>query len=79
MAALSDAIAFLEREDWEAAHAIAQDDSSSLGSWAHGIVHMMEGDLANASYWYRQAGREFPSPPDIAGEIAALKERLGEE
>ena len=54
----------LEAGDWQAAHVIAQDDGSALGSWAHGIVHLMEGDVANAGYWYpprrpRPAGR-FP-------------------
>ena len=76
MTALSDAIAFLEAGDWEAAHVIAQDDPSSLGSWAHGIVHLMEGDLANAGYWYRRAGRQLPDSADIAEEIAALKKSV---
>ena len=73
MGTLADAIEFLEAGDWQAAHAIVQKDSSSQGSWAHGIVHMMEGDLGNADYWYRRAGRARPDVDSINAEIAALK------
>lgn len=66
-------IALLEGGDWEAAHKIVQQDASPHGSWAHGIVHLMEGDLANAAYWYRRAGREQPGANAAAEEIAALK------
>src|SRR5438105_6232193 len=38
----------------------AGDEASPLSCWAHGIVHLMEGDLSNARYWYREAGRAFP-------------------
>jgi hypothetical protein len=75
--ALRDAVARLERGDWQAAHVIAQqDEESPLSCWAHGIVHVMEGDLANARYWYREAKRAFPQDYSIPAEIAALKEAL---
>ena len=82
MATLNDAIDHLEAGDWEAAHAIAQSDSTANGCWTHGIVHIMEGDLRNAAYWYRRAGREPPSgeiisKADLAKEIAALKSTIG--
>lgn len=77
MAALSQAIELLAAGDWQAAHAIVQKDSSCHGSWAHGIVHMMEGDLRNAGYWYGRAGRELPTVDAIQAEIAALKEAAG--
>jgi hypothetical protein len=73
MSNLKDAIAFLEAGDWESAHAIVQEDPSTLGSWAHGIVHLLEGDVANAGYWYRRANRELAGTPETADEIAALK------
>lgn len=76
MATLSDALRHLEAGDWQAAHVIVQDDSSPLASWAHGIVHLMEGDLDNAAYWYRQAGRSRPDPARIPDEIAALGDTL---
>ena len=66
-------MALLEAGDWQAAHVIAQRDGSALGSWAHGIVHLMEGDVANAGYWYHRAGRNVPDVSRMAEEIAALK------
>ena len=68
---LAVAVALLETGDWQAAHAIVQEDEeSALACWAHGIVHVMEGDLANARYWYKKAGRPFGE--DVPQEIAAL-------
>ncbi|MGH8764150.1 MAG: tetratricopeptide repeat protein [Burkholderiales bacterium] len=74
---LSKALALLRRGDWEAAHRIVQrDEESPLACWAHGIVHLMEGDTSNARYWYREAKREFPGHPSIADEIDALDKAL---
>ena len=78
METLSDAVRFLEAGDWQAAHRIVQDDPGPLASWAHGIVHLIEGDLGNAGYWYRQAGRTAPDPEQIGEEISALGKRLRE-
>jgi Flp pilus assembly protein TadD len=70
---LAKAVALLRRGDWEAAHRIVQqDEDSPLACWAHGIVHLMEGDTSNARYWYREAKRELPRDPSVADEIAAL-------
>ena len=76
MATINDAVQHLENGNWEAAHQIVQEDSSRLGSWAHGIVHTMEGDLGNAAYWYGRAERVLNDPPEIEAEIAALKQAL---
>ena len=74
MTTLNDAIDHLDAGDWEAAHKIVQNDSTANSCWAHGIVHIMEGDLRNAGYWYRRAGRALPGADvDVAAEIAALK------
>ena len=74
---LVEAVALLEARDWQAAHAIAQDNDAPLASWTHDIVHLIEGDESNARYWYRLAGREFPGMDAIDAEIAALKADLG--
>ena len=67
----------LEAGDWQAAHEIVQrDEQSALSCWAHGIVHIMEGDLPNARYWYRLAKRAFPAQPSAKAEISALREEL---
>ena len=76
MTKLLEAMALLEAGDWQAAHVIVQADSSAAGSWGHGIVHLMEGDLGNARFWYERAAREFPEPVVIAEEIAAIKLQL---
>jgi len=74
---LRSAVAHLENGDWRAAHEIVQkDEDSALSCWAHGIVHVMEGDLANARYWYREARRAFPENYSVPDEIAALKEAI---
>lgn len=73
---LQRALAHLEAGDWEAAHPIAQDNPSELGAWAHGIVHILEGDESNARYWYGRAGRSYPGAAAVRSEIAALKQAL---
>jgi hypothetical protein len=55
---------------------VQKDEESPLSCWAHGIVHVMEGDLANARYWYGAARRPFPKDYSVAAEIAALKDAL---
>ncbi len=46
--------------DWENAHRIAQNEYSNDGAWVHAYLHRVEGDLLNASYWYRVAGKVKP-------------------
>jgi hypothetical protein len=63
------------RGDWDRAHRIAQEIAAADGSWVHAYLHRKEGDLSNASYWYRRTGRTRPSVPleeeweQIAGEL----------
>ena len=45
------------KDQWDEAHRIAQDDDSADGAWVHAHLHRVEGDEANAGYWYRRAGR----------------------
>lgn len=74
---LSDALAHLARGDWQAAHAIVQrDEDSALACWAHGIVHILEGDLPNARFWYGEAKRPFPADPSATREIGILKQEI---
>ena len=68
---LRKAVDHLEQGEWEAAHNIVQADDSIQACWLHGIVHLLEGDLKNARYWYERAGRPFSS--DAAAEIVAAK------
>jgi hypothetical protein len=76
--ALVRAVEHLEAGAWQAAHAIVQDDDSTLAAWLHGIVHTLEGDLGNARYWYRRAGRPFPGRDAVQQELAAARRSIEE-
>lgn len=52
-----EAQAALAAGDWDGAHALVQDDPSPEAAWIHAHLHRVEGDLDNARYWYRRAGR----------------------
>ena len=56
-AGLTRAVRLALEGDWQAAHALAQEDAGRDGAWVHAWLHRMEGDLANAGYWYARAGR----------------------
>ena len=43
--------------DWDGAHRLVQDESSNDAAWVHAYLHRVEGDLGNAGYWYRRAGK----------------------
>jgi hypothetical protein len=43
--------------DWDQAHKIVQDEPTADAAWVHAYLHRVEGDLSNAGYWYRRAGR----------------------
>lgn len=74
---LSEAAGLLARGDWAAAHAIVQAHALlPHAAWAHGIVHLLEGDLDNARYWYARAGRAFPHDPAAGPELEALQRAL---
>ena len=57
----------LARDEWDAAHHLAQSQEDREGSWVHAHLHRVEGDLANARYWYRRAERP-PSDAPLAEE-----------
>jgi hypothetical protein len=52
------------RGEWQAAHEIAQAEDDPESAWVHAWLHRVEGDLANAGYWYRRAGR-----PAAGGDV----------
>ncbi|MCL5998356.1 MAG: hypothetical protein M1546_20235 [Chloroflexi bacterium] len=47
--------------DWQTAHTRAQAQADSNGAWVHAYLHRKEGDLSNAAYWYRRAGKPVAS------------------
>ena len=54
--ALKDCLSYIKEDKWDAAHNIAQEIHTPLGSLLHGFLHEIEGDQWNAEYWYRRAG-----------------------
>jgi hypothetical protein len=74
--ALARAVDLLAAGAWQPAHEIVQKETSVLAAWLHGIVHTLEGDLANARYWYRKADRVFPGPDAVQDEITAARTAL---
>jgi hypothetical protein len=70
---LGQAVELLAAGDWKQAHEIVQKDKSTLSSWIHGIVHILEGDLDNARGWYKRAERAFPGAEAAQAEIAAAR------
>ncbi|WP_149537994.1 hypothetical protein [Siccirubricoccus phaeus] len=63
------------RGDWHAAHEAAQAGEDADSAWVHALLHRREGDLANADYWYRRAGRRRPAGP-LEAEWAAIASAL---
>ena len=52
-----EAALWLVAGDLDRSHDISQDNSSSEGSFWHGVMHRREGDFGNASYWFRRVGK----------------------
>ncbi len=77
--ALRRAARFAEAGDWDAAHAIVQqDEADPLACWLHGCLHKIEGDAGNARYWYRRSGgRAYEDFADPAAELAAITAAIG--
>jgi hypothetical protein len=54
------ALWYAGKNNWHAAHNIAQEIHTREGSWIHAYLHRVEGDIGNATYWYHKAGRPMP-------------------
>ena len=61
--------------DWDRAHTCAQDQDDAAGAAVHAYLHRKEGDLANAGYWYRRAGRTL-AQASLGQEWQTLAEEL---
>jgi len=46
--------------DWHQAHAQVDQLDDRSSAWVHAYLHRKEGDIWNADYWYRQAGKSRP-------------------
>ena len=63
--------------NWDKAHSIAQDEETSEAAWVHAYLHRVEGDIGNAGYWYRQAGKPVATGPLEAEWEAIVQVLLG--
>ncbi len=57
------ALWYQAKGDWKRAHRLAQAQDDKNSAWVHGYLHRIEGDNANAGYWYRCAGKPRSSAP----------------
>ena len=46
--------------DWHQAHAEVDHLDDRASAWVHAYLHRKEGDILNADYWYRKAGKTRP-------------------
>jgi hypothetical protein len=71
------AVALALGGDWQAAHLIAQKyEDDDVAGWIHAVVHRMEGDLANAGYWYRRVRRPLREDVSTADELREIQRAL---
>ncbi|HVW78901.1 MAG TPA: hypothetical protein VHB45_14905 [Alloacidobacterium sp.] len=61
--------------DWTRAHEITQEIESPDAAWVHAYLHRKEGDIWNAGYWYRRAGKQ-ESSHDLNTELQEIVEQL---
>ena len=57
LAAPVESLWWAAKGDWEKAHKIVMNEASREAAWVHAYLHRVEGDLPNAGYWYRRAGK----------------------
>ena len=76
MTPLRQVLAHMREGRWNEAHDLVQRDDSVLAAWLHGILHIQEGDLEDAEYWYGKANRNFRSRGTLAEELARFEAEL---
>lgn len=75
--ALKRAVAAAIAGDWDGAHKIVQgDELDPLYCWLHACLHKIEGDNANAHYWYARTDRRFEDYADSSAELGAIADAL---
>lgn len=73
---LRQALVHMRAGRWDEAHVLVQSDESLPAAWLHGILHIQEGDLGNAEYWYGQAGRDFGGRGTVDEELERFEAGL---
>ncbi|MDQ6902489.1 MAG: hypothetical protein M3139_05685 [Bacteroidota bacterium] len=55
-----DSLWYAGKGNWDKAHTLIQDVDDRNAAWIHAYLHRQEGDISNADYWYRRAGKKSP-------------------
>lgn len=76
MTVLHQVLVHLRAGRWNEAHNLVQSDNSELAAWLHGIVHIQEGDLEDAEYWYGKANQHFRGRGSLAQELERFEAAL---
>jgi hypothetical protein len=70
-----EALWWAAKGEWDKAHTIVMKDDGAAAAWVHAYLHRVEGDLPNAGYWYRTAGKPVAKGA-LAAEWAAIAAAL---
>ena len=77
-AKLIEAVDLALQGDWQGAHLIAQEhEGNEYADWIHAVAHRMEGDLANARYWYGRCRRTLRETVFTEAECREIRTALG--
>lgn len=70
--------AYVEKEDLDAAHKIAQQhEGDAIADTIHAIVHRREGDFSNSNYWWRRVGAGIPQElQELYGDAATFTNQV---
>lgn len=72
------AVELAEAGSWNEAHDLAQrHEGDATADWLHAVLHSIEGDAANARYWYRRCGKLDRAGSEPAAELEAIRKSLG--
>jgi hypothetical protein len=71
------ALELAQAGNWETAHNLVQQyEDNVTAAWVHAVLHKIEGDLGNARYWYRRAGRLDRVEDEASAELKAIRAEL---
>ncbi len=62
--------------DWITAHEIVQETDGQIACWIHAVLHNIEGEEGNSSYWYSRARKRKEDFADNAIELKTIAELL---
>jgi hypothetical protein len=69
-------LGMLRAGHWNAAHDRVQRHEGLLAAWLHGLLHLQEGDLEDAEYWYERAGQRYRQRGTLEEELDRLEAAL---